>query len=340
MHNPSARRVRILDDAINILYYFDQPRAVKINEQQVKLDDERERSNRLERARQEEDEALSGELRDIMANVGTFPPTDAATDGPDLDPGTTDGEPSLPKNASSSPSAASSAEPGGATATAAATADSGSSGKNRPGKGDGKEDAVDAKAADGTRGPVRTVKEKAAAAAAAAAAGVGGPLGAASGLFAEWGLGRGQRDGSAAAAAAAHVPPVLSPERRNGTGSGGSGSGGGGGGECRCRELGFDKSPPEVTAEGSGEGAAGGGFARGKGGSGPLRARVVELELQKAEAADMFKGKADRCIRLEVQVLLIFGRGNIVKYIIDTYNSYTSYVLYNRYSTFGYNVPG
>lgn len=138
------------------------------------------------------------------------------------------------------------------------------------------------------------VKEKAAAAAAAAAAGVGGPLGAASGLLAEWGLGRGQRDG---AAAAAHAPPVLSPERRIGTDSGG------GGGESRCRELGFDKSPPEVTAEGCGEGTAGGSSARGKGGSGVLRARVVELELQKAEAADMYKEKADRCIRLEVQVL-------------------------------------
>lgn len=44
-----------------------------MNVQQVLLDQERERANRLERAREEEEEALTGELRDIMANVGTTP---------------------------------------------------------------------------------------------------------------------------------------------------------------------------------------------------------------------------------------------------------------------------
>ena len=233
-----------------------------------------------------------------MANVGTFPPTATDDTGATDDPIVTGTTP-LPNASCNSFSAAGSAESGAATAVTADINRSDKCEKRFSEKNSNeKVDAHDAKTdGDGRVSPVRAekVKATAAAAVAAAAAGVGRPLGAASELFAEWGLGRG-REG------AAQAQPVLSPERRNGTDSG-SGSGGGGG-EIRHHELGFDKSPPELTAEGSGEGTGGGSSAKGKGGSGsgPLRARVVELELQRAEAADMFKEKADRCIRLEVQV--------------------------------------
>lgn len=102
-------------------------------------------------------------------------------------------------------------------------------------------------------------------------------------MFAEWGLGRGRGRGRL---------PDLSQSGAFSWMGGGSGINArdGGGAPGGNAEGGSTSSPPEGPAEGP---AAA---------QGALRARVVELELQRGEAVEALNATAEQSIRLEVQV--------------------------------------
>lgn len=221
----------------------------------VRLDQERERANRLELERTEEDEALSGELREIIATVAADSAAASSNEGTKVP-----------------------AAPGGGLPPS-----------HPPAVGPGTQDG----------GAVATADE--------AEPGGGGAGG--SGFFSEWRLrrARGRRSSSSSrsptgddgdragkdaktgetgeAAGGAAAVPTSDNAGEEKEGRGGEG-GGGGGGESESQPV--------------------GGRGREKA-AGALRTRVVELELQRAEAADEMRERIDRSIRLEVQVGLKIG---------------------------------
>ena len=188
----------------------------------MRLDKERERANRLER-QQKEDEALSGELRELMANVDT-----AAL------PWATDG--------ASPPT-----EPDAAPQTTVVAAAGATPPPEDVAKPLADEEDKETKGTRNAYGPLQGV-------------GV---------LLSDWGLGgRGRAQ-------------VV-------------------GGNSNCETPTDEKLSPESSAEeASGGGGRGGG---NKAPSGALRARVVELELQRAEAGELLKAKVEDSIQLQVQV--------------------------------------
>lgn len=214
---------------------------------QVNLDQERGRADRLDRQRQQEDEALSGELRDIMATVG----------GEKVD------STPLLKNAFANPAT------GDVGRTEAPSASRGTIGDPTD------ESTVDTAmksgaVEDGGSAPPRE-------------AGVSGGQRGVANIFAEWGLGRGRGRGGL---------PDLSQSGAFSWMGGGSGNNArdGGGAPVGNAEGGSTSPPPEGPAEGA---AAA---------QGALRARVVELELQRGEAVEALNATAEQSIRLEVQV--------------------------------------
>ncbi|CBJ29792.1 hypothetical protein Esi_0161_0061 [Ectocarpus siliculosus] len=226
-----------------------QRRCDKVIELEVNLDQERARADRLARERTEEEEALSGELRDIMATV---------TVGSDV---------------SDTPAAAAAAAPASPAAGNDLPFDS--------------ESIERQQAADKTavgREPGQAPPED-------GGGGGGGAIASASGIFSEWRLGR-VRGGRA------------TDDDRNGNNAGTGGGKPGPASETKATE---DQENQKNSADGpggdgqKGSSNGGGGGAREQA-AGALRARVVELELQRAEAADEMREKTDRSIRLEVQV--------------------------------------
>ncbi|CAM9691398.1 unnamed protein product [Ectocarpus sp. 4 AP-2014] len=225
-----------------------QRRCDKVIELEVNLDQERARADRLARERTEEEEALSGELRDIMATV---------TVGSDV-----------------SGTAAAAAAPAGPAAGNDLPFDSESIERQQ---------AANKTAVD--REPGREPPED------GGGDGSGGAIASASGIFSEWRLGRvrGCR---------------ASDDDRNGNDAGtGSGKPGPASETMTTEEQEKQKDSAEGPGGNSQKGSSngGGGGAREQA-AGALRARVVELELQRAEAADEMREKTDRSIRLEVQV--------------------------------------
>ncbi|CAM9643276.1 unnamed protein product [Hapterophycus canaliculatus] len=233
-----------------------QRRCDKIIELEVLLDQERERANRLERERTEEDEALSGELRDIMAtvNVGSAINSTAASPLPPPPICSIDG-----------------------TATA----------------GDLPFDS--AAAAQQQTSGAKSKRETVGGTQQAHGGGSASALLSASGIFSEWRLGRvrggrnehGSRETGGGEAGSA-TEAALTKEGQ------------------KPEEEGDDEG--EEENKGSVEGLAGGSERAVRKGdrreqaAGALRARVVELELQRAEATELMREKMDRSVRLEVQV--------------------------------------
>lgn len=189
---------------------------------QVRLDKERERANRLER-QQKEDEALSGELRELMANVDT---SDSKTPEYSSAP---------PESDTISPNASFNKTPSHTDAS------------KRPIQQD-----------EETKSSPRSAY---------------GPLQGVGGLLADWGIPVGGRGHANA--------------RGKSTSGGNSSSEGSGAPE--------EFSSTTMTEEASG----GGGWSRSS--PGALRARVVELELHRAETEELMKERADQSLRLQVQ---------------------------------------
>eukprot|EP00903_Cladosiphon_okamuranus_P016189 g14940.t1 len=246
-----------------------QRRCDKMIELEVHLDEERARANRLQRERTEEDEALSGELRDIMATVAL----DSAN-GLSLAAGA---------GVSSSDSAQETVvanESNGTTAMATATATAAAAEEPAEGQCRASEAAIEPSEPSGiseTADKPPTAEESPA------------------GFFAEW---RARRARAARAESRANVED------------------GGAADDSSDKHAGTcAKAQPASAASGEKDEAEGRG-ARGDGGgelaapedrgrqqaAGALRARVVELELQRANAEDEMREKMDRSIRLEVQV--------------------------------------
>lgn len=244
----------------------------------VLLDQERERSNRLERAKQEEDEALSGELRDIMANMGTLqdpprlagaaPPSELAASAPPTD------------RASPEDNAVGNGKPGPAVSSTLA----GGGGGDGAGRGGNVGtphggDAGDGRHAGRTPSPGSGVS-------------AGGKTVRVIGGWSVIPISQGGDERDPAPGAGSTAPDGEASSR------GGEDAGGG------------SPVPPSEAVEVASEASPGEGLARtGSGGvpQGILRARVVELELQRQEALDALKQKAEESLRLEVQVMLAFS---------------------------------
>ncbi|CAM9979949.1 unnamed protein product [Ectocarpus sp. 8 AP-2014] len=224
-----------------------QRRCDKVIELEVNLDQERARADRLARERTEEEEALSGELRDIMATV---------TVGSDVSD----------------------------TPAAAAAPASPAAGNDLPFDSESIERQQAANKTEVGREPGQEPPED------GGGGGGGSAIASASGVFSEWRLGR-VRGGRA------------SDDDRNGnnavTGSGKPGPAG----ETMTTEEQENQKDSADGRRGDGQqGSSNGGGGAREQVAGALRARVVELELQRAEAADEMREKTDRSIRLEVQV--------------------------------------
>ncbi|CAM9125927.1 unnamed protein product [Ectocarpus sp. 13 AM-2016] len=219
-----------------------QRRCDKVIELEVNLDQERARADRLARERTEEEEALSGELRDIMATVAV---------GSDV---------------SGTPTAAAAAPPSPAA------------GNDLPFDSDSIERQQVANKTAVDKEPGQEPPED-------GGGGGGGAIASASGIFSEWRMGR-VRGGQAR-------------DDDRGTGSGKTGPAS----ETMTAEEQEKRKDSTNGPGGDGQKSSsnGGGGAREQA-AGALRARVVELELQRAEAADEMREKTDRSIRLEVQV--------------------------------------
>ncbi|CAM9499803.1 unnamed protein product [Scytosiphon promiscuus] len=236
-----------------------QRRCEKIIELEVRLDQERERANRLERERKEEDEALSGELRDIMAtvNVGAAA-SNTATPPP----------PPPPAPAAAGPANGTAADhlPFDSAAIAQQQQTNGASSK----------------------------PETARATEQAPAGGSSSTLLSASGIFSEWRLGRirGARN------------DLDDGGERKGTEQDGSTTE-----AFLTKDDAGNNDGEEQENSRDVEGLARGsvlptdnGARRKEQAAGALRARVVQLELERAEAEDLMREKMDRSVRLEVQV--------------------------------------
>lgn len=101
-------------------------------------------------------------------------------------------------------------------------------------------------------------------------------------MFAEWGLGRGRGRGG--------LPDLSQSGAFSWIGRGSGNNARDGRGTPVGYAVGGSMSPPEAPAEGA------------AGAQGALRARVVELELQRGEAVEALNAKTDQSIRMEVQV--------------------------------------
>lgn len=225
----------------------------RTDKEQVRLDQERERANRLERERTEEDEALSGELRDIMAtvNVSSSISSTAATLPP---------PPSSATSIDNTPAADDLAFDSAVIA---------------------QQKTNDAAVRNETTGGMQQAQ----------GGGSTSSLLSASGIFSEWRLGRirgGRNDnGDGEAGSTAEIP--LTQEQKAG------------GKSDHEEEDEENKMSAESLAQGTGGVMHKDGRRRGEA-AGALRARVVELELQRAEATEVMREKMDRSVRLEVQV--------------------------------------
>ena len=260
---------------------------------QVHLDEERARANRLQRERTEEDEALSGELRDIMATVAldsanslTLAAEAAAAAAAGADVPSSDSAEGADAAAKSNNGAAAPA-PAPATTTAIASVTAGepaaqdraSAGGDSPAEPSGPPGAAEEPAEQQPTPEPSSISGGGGGAEAA---------GGATGFFAEWRArrARGARNDSGVSVT-----------------EGGTADGNG-------RQAGTKAESTRTAATGEKEEGVGdvvGGELppkdRGREqAAGALRARVVELELQRAKAEDEMREKMDRSIRLEVQV--------------------------------------
>lgn len=270
---------------------------------QVTLDQERGRADRLERERAEEDEALTGELRDIMANVGEgaaasntaidvhpafpAPGKNASVTAAVVAPMDTDNN-DFEIKSDSAPVATKTwgkltGESTGWRVVKPSNLPQGNVRSNANGGDRGSDDA----GGDGNNGNATVMEGDAKVSSGAV---TGSPR-----LFSGWGLGMlsmRSRDPAAAAEATAeslaHVSDGSAGVHRSGT-----------------RQGIQDAPPPELTCEdGAGSPRAVGVWSESesRAAHGALRARLVEVELQRQEAEDMLKDKTDRSLRLEVQV--------------------------------------
>ncbi|CAM9511208.1 unnamed protein product [Ectocarpus sp. 12 AP-2014] len=226
-----------------------QRRCDKVIELEVNLDQERARADRLARERTEEEEALSGELRDIMATVAV---------GSDVS---------------------------GTPAAAAAAPASPAAGNDLPFDSESIERQQVANKTAVDKEPGHEPPEDG-----GGGGGGGGAVASASGIFSEWRMGR-VRGGKA-----------RDDDREGNNAGTGSGKTGPASETMTAEEQEKRKdSANGPGGDGQKSSSNGGGGAREQA-AGALRARVVELELQRAEAADEMREKTDRSIRLEVQV--------------------------------------